>query len=207
MTHYLGNGESGSGSDEQWFELFRGGDRRGMDAAFETYFRKLVFYAARIIKDPRIAEELGSGALQKAWEIRRSYESLQHLNNSLYFILRNDCISLLRARTVESRGLSGFMQLQSDEFDVNKAVEPERVRAETLSRVWKEIDRQLDKQSADMLKLRFMAGLSDAEIARLYQIREAAVRGNRFRALEKLRKLFGNERFCLLIILFTNKLR
>ena len=99
------------------------------------------------------------------------------------------------------------VQLQSDEFDVNKAVEPERVRAETLSRVWKEIDRQLDKQSADMLKLRFMAGMSDAEIARLYQIREAAVRGNRFRALEKLRKLFGNERFCLLIILFTNKLR
>jgi RNA polymerase sigma factor (sigma-70 family) len=115
----------------------------------------------------------------------------------------NQCISLIRKRKVEDRRNTELRQLQSDVTDINKAVDEERVRAEALNTLWEEVYGVLDKQNADMLWLRYVAGWSDAEIAEEYQIHKSTLRGMRKRALEKLRKVLGKDRFYLLILLLA----
>jgi hypothetical protein len=76
MTHYGKNRTEGSGSDEDWFERFRSDDSRSMTVVFDIYITKLVHYAEKLIEDTCKAEEIASGALQKAWVNRKSYESM-----------------------------------------------------------------------------------------------------------------------------------
>jgi RNA polymerase sigma-70 factor (ECF subfamily) len=177
-----------------------------MEDVFEFHYRSLVYYATRKTGDESKAEEFGSTALQKAWAKHESYESPEHLKNSLYTIVRNLCISLLRRRKIEEQRISKLMQLQSGDFDVNKAVDMEKVRAEILNWVWQEIDRQFDKRSADMLRLHFKDGLPDAEIAKVHQTTVGNVQKLRSRTLDKLRKLFGKNLFLLIILFLTNEL-
>ncbi|HEV3412841.1 MAG TPA: sigma-70 family RNA polymerase sigma factor [Puia sp.] len=208
MRHYGRRRTERSGSDENWFERFRNGDTRGMNVVFKKYNRKLVYYAMKLLGDISEAEEIASGALQKAWDNRDAYQSPRHLNNSLYEIVKNDCISLIRKRGVEDRRRAEVIQrLQSDDFDINKALDDERARAETIRRIWQIVNENLDRQSAEMFWLRYEAGWSDARIAEFYQMHPDKVRGIRARTVRKLRKIFGNDWLWVLILLITNGLK
>jgi RNA polymerase sigma-70 factor (ECF subfamily) len=206
MRHYVGNRESTPGFDENWFERFCNGDKRVMKVVFDRYYPKLVVYAEKYLFDLNEAEEIGLIALETAWERRNTYESSRHLNNELYIIARNESITLLRKHGREDKKVLALERLQSDAFDVNRAVDPERARAEALSRVWQEIYEALDKRSADMLRLHFKAGLPDAEIAEMHQTTVGNVQQRRSRALDKLRKLWGKDRFWMVIIFLVSKL-
>jgi RNA polymerase sigma factor (sigma-70 family) len=194
------------GFDENWFERFCNGDDRAMTVVFNTYFRKLVFHANKYLQNPDEAEDIGLIALEIAWERRKTYRSREHLDSGLYFNARNESITLLRKRGREDKKVLALERLQSDAFDVNRAVDPERARAEALNGVWQEIYEALDKRSADMLRLHFKAGLPDAEIAEVHQTTVGNVQQRRFRALEKLRKLWGKDRFWMVIIFLVSKL-
>jgi RNA polymerase sigma-70 factor (ECF subfamily) len=178
-----------------------------MKPVFDQYYRKLVYYAMGIVGDMREAEEIVSDALRKAWQKRNTLETPMHLNNFLYRVVKNACISLLRTRKVEDRRQSELRELQSDESDENAPFDVDRARAEALSRIWQDVALHVGQKDADMLRLRFEGDLSDAEIAGLHQTNKDNVRLKRKRALDKLRKVFGKDRYWVLILLLTNGLR
>ena len=206
MKHYVGNREREFGSDNEWFERFSKGDRRVMEVVFDKFYRNLVNYAYRKIRMEDKAEEFGSAALQKAWERHDRYESPGHLKDSLYLIVRNACISLYRKREAEDKRLSQPEHLQSAAFEENMAVDTERAWVETLSRVWEEINRQLDKRSADMLRLHFEEGLPDAGIAERYRTTVRNVYKIRSLSLKKLRQVWGKDLFWMIILFLTSEL-
>jgi len=181
-----------------WFHLYRQGDKNAFEKVFALYYRPIVYYAQKILRDETEAEDIVSESFRKAWDYRDRMETPRHLENFLYFVTRNGCISHLRADrallTAEQEW--GRMADFKDEDDV---LDLERVQTELIERIHQHLK---ELPGGDILRMSYLEGMTTKEIATQLNITENTVYIAKSRSLKALRTLLSKADWSLFVLFF-----
>ena len=154
--------------------------------AFEELYRRafprVYAYVATLLRDRSAAEEVTAQAFERAYRKRRSFRPERGSPDAwLFGIARNAALDELRRsrrRAVLEAEPADDLTLPADE-QADAALRRETVRAAIAS---------LDPRERDLIALKYSAGLSHAEIARVIGGSESNAGTRLHRVIEKLRK-------------------
>ena len=186
---------------DDWFQLYLQGDKRAFQHVFDLYYRSIVYYALKILHEDTYAEDIVSETFRKAWDHREKIETPRHLENFLYFVTRNACISYLRSDRVIQSTEKEWTRL-SDFEEKDDLPDLERVQAELIGL----IHRHLEKlPGGDILRMSYLEGKSTKEIATELHITENTVYIAKSRSLKALRNLLSKNDWMLFALIFLKE--
>ncbi len=151
---------------------------------FEALYRAnrddVYAYVATLLGDRAAAEDVTATAFERAYRKRRTFDRRRgHERAWLFGIARNAALDELRRRRRIARLVPEPEDATEVEGGVEVALRRTAVRA-ALS--------QLPARERELVALKFHAGLSNGELARVLGVSESAVGTRLHRALEKLRE-------------------
>src|SRR4051794_5984778 len=161
------------------------GDRPAAEpfaALYERVFPRVYAYVASVLRDRSAAEEVTAQAFERAYRKRGTYRPGRGSAEAwLFGIARHAALD-------ELRRLKRRAPLEADPEDLN-ALAPEDhadgvVRRETVRAALA----TLEPRDRDLVALKFQAGLSNSEIARVLAMSESNVGTKLHRVMEKLRR-------------------
>ncbi len=152
------------------------------DALYRAARDDVYAYALTLLRDRAAAEDVTALAFERAFRKRRSFDPRRGGERAWVFgIARNAALDELRRRKrrarVEADPEDVFAAAPDD--DADRLLRRETVRAALAT---------LDPRERDLVALKFAAGLSNAEIARVLGTSESNAGTRLHRAIEKLRK-------------------
>ena len=150
---------------------------------FEAVYRRtaprVYAYVASVLRDRSAAEEVTAQVYERAYRKRRSYRPRRgSVDAWLFGIARNAALDELRRRS----RTAALVTEPPDEALAEPDEDPDRratVRAALAS---------LDPRDRELIALKFHAGLSNAEIAKVIGVGESAAGTRLHRAVTKLRE-------------------
>jgi RNA polymerase sigma-70 factor (ECF subfamily) len=146
------------------------------EALYRRTFPRVYAYVASMLRDRSAAEEVTAQAFERAYRKRSSYKSGRGSAEAwLFGIARNAALDELRR--LKRRG-GPEDEIAGAEDHSEDVVLRETVRAGLAT---------LDPRARDLLALKYKAGLSNGEIARVLAVSESNVGTRLHRAMEKLR--------------------
>ncbi|MCO5235231.1 MAG: sigma-70 family RNA polymerase sigma factor, partial [Chitinophagaceae bacterium] len=104
------------------------GRQQALDELFAQYYRALVYFAMRIIKNQEEAEDIVIESFSRLWDNRERMESVQNIKGFLYLTTRNACVDYLRAQK-KIRDIQKELQFRSEPMVGD--IDIETTRAET----------------------------------------------------------------------------
>jgi RNA polymerase sigma-70 factor, ECF subfamily len=152
---------------------------------FETLYRSarddIYAYVCGLLRDPASAEDITALAFERAYRRRRTFDRRRGEERAwLFGIARNAALDELRRR----RRLATLVVEPSDE---DASVEDGADVALRRTAV-REAVAQLTGREREIVALKFHAGLSNAELARVLGVSETNAGTLVYRVMEKLRK-------------------
>lgn len=184
---------------EDWFHLFREGDENAFKEVFEKYYRAITYYALKILHDDSYAEDISSEAFRKAWENRSKFETPKHLENFLYLVARNSCISYLRSDRVIESTQKEWTKLSADMEEKESPIDLERVQTRLLEMIYQKME-QLP--GGDVLRMSYIEGKSTKQIASELEMTENNVYIIKSRSLKVLRTMLTKNEWMFFVLLF-----
>ena len=164
-------------------ELARRADAESFALLYQRHLPAVFAYLSGRLRSHTEAEDLTSDVFRQAWSSRRGYRGHGTFRAWIFSIVRHRLADHYRRRRVDG-------QLSADEADdvqdSEASPEDHAVRGERVREVHGLLD-ALTPEQQDILRLRFGAELSYAEIASVIGKREDAVKKIAYRALESLR--------------------
>src|SRR4051794_40614788 len=146
-----------------------------IEALYQTTFPRVYPYVASMLRDRSAAEEVTAQAYERAYRKRASYKSGRGTPDAwLFGIARHAALDELRR--LKRRAAEVEVTTAGDHSEDVVLRETVRSALETL-----------DPRERDLLALKYKAGLSNGEIARVLAIRESNVGTRLHRTMEKLR--------------------
>lgn len=162
--------------------LAQAAEADSFEALYRRTFPRVYAYVASLLRDRAAAEDATALAFERAYRKRRGYRSGRGTREAwLFGIARNAALDELRRR-------KRHVSLEADPADLaapalddhaDLALRRETVRA-ALAR--------LEARERELVALKFMAGLSNAEIARVIGVSESNVGTRLHRTVNKLRE-------------------
>lgn len=167
-------------------------------AAFEELYRgsrdDVFGYLAGVLRDRHAAEEVTAQAFERAWRRRRQLDPDKGTPRAwLFGIARNAALDELRRRSrlasldaeraEQAEGAEAAWMAAGGRSDGGDPAEPAMNRAD-LQRAL----RSLDGRERDLVALKFFAGLSNGEIARVIGVSESNAGTKLHRTIQKLRR-------------------
>ncbi len=184
-----------------WFHLYRKGERNAFEKVFDLYYRSIVYYAMKILHEDSYAEDIVSESFRKAWDYRDRMETPRHLENFLYLVTRNACISYLRSdRVVQSTEKEWGRMTDSEAKD--DAPDLERVQTELIQRIHQHLE---ELPGGDILRMSYLEGKSTKEIANQLNITENTVYIAKSRSLKALRQMLSKADWTLFVLFFLKQ--
>ena len=151
-------------------------------ALYERSFPRVYAYVAALLRDRSAAEDVTSQAFERAYRKRRSYRPARGTAEGWIFgIARNAALDELRRRKRRAS-----LEVDPEDLDVPSAedhAERSLRRAVLLSAL-----AGLEGGERDLVALKFMGGLSNAEIAHVLGTSESNVGTRLHRTVTKLRE-------------------
>jgi RNA polymerase sigma-70 factor (ECF subfamily) len=139
-------------------------------------------YALSLLRNRQDAEDAVQQAALRAWERIDQYQPSQSFKGWWFAVLKNCCIDMLRARNApDTHPLDGT--------DPPAASEPDAF-------AWEELERALQRlspQHGEILRLKYFAELSYAEIAEALDIPKGTVMSRLHLARKALARQLGEE--------------
>jgi RNA polymerase sigma factor (sigma-70 family) len=114
-----------------WFNLYRRGDATAFQKVFELHYRSILYYAMKILHEDSYAEDIVSESFKKAWDYRDRMDTPRRLENFLYFVTRNACISWLRSDRATQSVEKEWGRL-ADTQEKDEVLDLERVQTELI---------------------------------------------------------------------------
>ena len=183
------------------FSRYRQGDTTAFGKAFELHYQPIVYYALKILHEDSYAEDIVSETFKKAWDNRDRIATPGHLENFLYQVTRNACISYLRSDRV--------MQATEKEWELTAAVEEdddvldlERVQTELIQLIYQHLEKL---PGGDILRMSYLEGKSTKEIATQLNITENMVYIAKSRSLKALRGILSKRDWALFVLLILRE--
>jgi len=184
---------------EDWFHLIQQGDKNAFRKVFDLYYRPVVYFACKILQDDSYAEDIVIESFRKAWDARERFETPRHLENFLYIVTRNACISHLRSDRVIQNTETEWTRISMDEEEEGSPLDLERVQTELITLVYEKLK---NLPGGEILRMSYLEGKSTKEIARKLNITENAVYITKSRSLKTLRTLLSKKDWMLVVLLF-----
>ncbi len=149
------------------------------EALYERTFPKVYAYVASLLRDRAAAEDVTSQAYERAYRKRRTYRAGRGSAEAWVFgIARNAALDELRKRKRRA-------SLETEPADTaSPPLEESAVRRAVV----RDALAGLDGTERDLVALKYMGGLSNAEIARVLGMSESNAGTKLHRTLTKLRE-------------------
>lgn len=178
-------------SDAELIQRLQQGDASAFDELFERHQRPLLAYAAGILRDRGLAEDVVQDAFLRLVRCREQLDPARGVSAWLYRVARNRAIDLARKRkhevldedagmVAETRGHR--MSPHRPDLDMVAMEEARAVRAALET---------LPETERDVLQLRFFGDLAFREIAETVRRPLGTVLWQAHRGLGRLRELLG----------------
>jgi RNA polymerase sigma factor (sigma-70 family) len=167
--------------------LVAGSEREAFATLYERTFPRLYAYVASLLGDRASAEEVTAQAFERAYRKRRSYRAGRGSPEAwLFGIARNAALDELRRRKRRAR-------LEADPEDAVAPATEELAELAVRRATVRAALAGLDSRERDLLALKFAAGLSNAEIARVLGTSESNAGTRLHRTVTKLREACHEE--------------
>lgn len=153
---------------------------------FDLHYNPLCYFAERLVKDQQVAEDVVEESFMKLWDKRSDFESEHGIKAFLYITTRNACINIIKQSQRDTLSQAEMLYLadKKEEFVLN-----EMIRSEVLRVIGRELDK-LPVQCRTILKMSYVKGLKNHEIANQLDISVHTVRNQKARGLQLLRTKF-----------------
>ncbi len=152
------------------------------EALYERTFPKVYAYVASLLRDRSAAEDVTAQAFERAYRKRRGYRPARGTAEGWIFgIARNAALDELRRRRRRAA-------LHADPEDVAAPTTEDHAERSLRREVVRSALNGLAGAERDMVALKFMGGLSNAEIARVLDTTESNVGTRLHRTITKLRE-------------------
>lgn len=148
-------------NDQELLVAFSEGSPPAVEFIFNMYYRKLVYYALKLIGDRAESEDIVVDIFIKVYQKARSFESLANLKAYLYVSVRNTCYDYLKRITL-TRKVEGEIKQLAD--TIGSAPDKQIVLSETMELVIDEIE-NLPVQCRKIVVLRLVNRYSISEIS------------------------------------------
>lgn len=159
-------------------------ETRSFDAAFEDLFLRAFRLAYRMLGDRAGAEDVAADALAITAMRWRRVRDMQYRDAWVLKVTTNLALKVLRR---QSR-----LHVVSDEFAVDGTTEPFE-RDATLRVALGAALRSLPRRQRDAIVLRYLSGLSEADVAKALGVSTGTVKTHLHRGVAALRGRLGNE--------------
>lgn len=163
-------------------DSFNKGDEAAFDCLFRAYFAPLTYFAVKLVKEPFIAEDIVQDCFVRLWENRRDLGHIKAPKSYLYRMVRNACLKHLE-RTKLSSG-----EPEEALPDPDLVIEKSLIAAETARELYQFIS-SLSPALKQIIRLYYLEGMSNREIATALNIEPNSVTRQRLRAIMALRKM------------------
>jgi RNA polymerase sigma-70 factor (family 1) len=180
-------------------DTFRKGEPQALHSLLKLFYSPLCLFAERLVTDRSAAEDIVGESFIKLWNKRNDFETLQNTKAFLYITTRNACLNLLKQskRDNLSKKQLAYLTSEREEYVLN-----EIVRAEVLQEIMQAIE-NLPEQCGKVLKLGYLEGLKNQEIADLLQISVHTVKNQKARAIQLLKIKLRDRDLMALYFLYT----
>lgn len=154
--------------------------------SFEALYRScrddLYAYLVTLLRDPAAAEDVTALAFERAYRKRRTFDRRRGEQRAwLFGIARNAALDELRRR----RRLAALV---ADPEDTTPTPAPEGPEVALRRTAVRAALAQLTAREREIVALKFHAGMSNAELARVLGVTESNAGTLLYRVMEKLRK-------------------
>jgi RNA polymerase sigma factor (sigma-70 family) len=174
-------------SDHELLQMVRRGDPSGTEALFEKYSGPLLRFADRMLGNRGEAEEAAQEVFVKMISRAETYDGRASVSSWLFAICANACRDRLRRRRrAVVVPLDAVAEPPSGEQSADSRIQ-DRQRRHAVRRALS----HLSEEQREALLLARYEGMPYAEIARVLEISEGAVKTRIFRAMETLKTMFS----------------
>jgi RNA polymerase sigma-70 factor (ECF subfamily) len=187
-------------NDPDWFPLFQRGEEAAFRNVFDKYYRPVHYFALKILNDDIYAEDIVSETFRKAWDARMKFATPRHLENFLYLVTRNGCISYLRTMRVHHKVDKEWVKLVDEDVHGENPTDSERVQALLLEKVYGKLNALGDR--GIVLRMSFIEGKTTEEISQELNISENNVYILKSRGLKALRALLTGAEWMFFVYAF-----
>lgn len=185
--------------DKVLWAAFRAGDNSAFESLLRTYYKSLLGYGFRFIKDREMLQDLVHDLFINLWE-RRIFLNPDITSIKLYLFvsLKNQIFKYLQKNTQQKHFPDDWQDQEpySDDFVENRLIRQEIV-LENQSRLQLVMSR-LPKRQQEILHLKYYEALTHEQIAEVMAISQPAVRNLLSQSLKSIREQWG----LLLIVLY-----
>jgi RNA polymerase sigma-70 factor (ECF subfamily) len=150
---------------------------------FDTLYRQIFRFAHRMILDVEGAKDIASESMMKIWTHGQAFENVKHLQVFALTVTKNHCIDFLRKKKQKQKADIYFFRngkksenVIEGRFDKNQLVILTCEKIECLPERMKEV-----------IKLKYLEGLSRKEISEKLNLSENTVRNTNATAIKALR--------------------
>lgn len=178
---------------------FKNGGPDALQTLLKHFYNPLCLFADRLLADRAAAEDIVGESFIKLWHKRTDFETLQNIKAFMYITVRNACLNYLKRakRDSLSKKQLAYLTGEKEEFILN-----EMIRAEVLKEIMHEIN-NLPEQCGKVLKLGYLEGLKNQEIAALLNISVHTVKNQKARAIQLLKLRLGGRDLTSFLLLFS----
>lgn len=168
-----------SGTQDPLFrDSFQQGDEAAFDCLFRELFISLTYFANRIINDAEAAEDVVQDCFVLLWQRRSRLQHITAIKSYLYTAVRNQSLKHLE-KLKRQHGINSQQHESSFEESL--------IAAETARELYALIA-TLSPALQQIIRLYYLEGKSNQEIAQQLQIEPDTVIRQRLRAILALRK-------------------
>jgi RNA polymerase sigma-70 factor (ECF subfamily) len=165
--------------DPLFLNSFEKGEEAAFDCLFREYYPALSYFAGRLVTEIKTAEDIVQDCFVRLWQRRGQFSTISSIKSYLYTMVRNDCLKHLGR------------QKRSGVFPLNPATEPcvetSLIAADTLRELYQLIE-SLSPRLQQIIRLYYLEGKTNQEIAQELDISPDTVIRQRLRAVLALRK-------------------
>lgn len=186
-------------------EGFRAGDEVAFRQIMTEYLHALTFHVYKICKHKEAAEEIVSDTFSKLWERRESFQTETNIKAFLYIAARNATLDYIRSSEYKR---SHSQTLIDPNFELEEALIMENdplthlIHAELIQSLIREVDRLPERQK-EVFRMLYFEQLDIDEVCTSLNISPNAVYIAKKKALVTLRKVFSDQEWILLLLLFS----
>ena len=158
------------------------GDKRAFEVLFGIYGKRIFRYAARMIGDVSVADEVTSDVMMEVWKSAARFESRSRPSTWIIGIARHRCLNAMRGKRLITVDLDSTSEL----LDHNESSEAIRTHADE-QRLVRQALATLTREHREVVELTFYHGHSYQEIAAIVGCPENTVKTRMFHAKKQLK--------------------
>lgn len=164
----------------------RAGDEKAFGQLYDRYFKDIYRFTYFKVGGIEVAEDIASDVFFKIWQYIRQGSKVHNVRALLYQAARHKIIDYYRKNQEEP--LESVEHLPS----LQSGLEEQTERAEDLEKLYARLQ-SLKEEHKEVIVLRYVQELSHKEIGAIIGKTSGAVRVLLHRAMDELKKAFGNK--------------